>query len=87
MQPSMGLMARPTRYQVVQVYDSSLWGIMDMWLMGYCALPDNPPPGCAPNMIPLEWHTPAAAEAWMTACRRLWASGAVPAPAGWEQIW
>lgn len=55
------------------------YGIWDRKLHWYCALPDS-----AGNMIPLEWRTPAGAEAWLLRCHAAWYTGEIPAPAGWR---
>lgn len=42
--------------------------------MGFCTLPDDNDPS---TLLPLEWKSRAAAEAWLNQCYRIWYS--------WEQ--
>jgi hypothetical protein len=73
-----------SRYVITQLPDSSRkWAVLDRDLYGYCTLPDDPAAE-RPNLLPLEWNSRAAAEAWLFRCFQVWAAGLVPAPEGWR---
>lgn len=75
----------PGRYVVTHLPGSDAnsdylrWVILDKHLWGYCTLL-----GEGDNLLPLEWGSSTAAEAWLKTCHRLWAAGMVPAPDDWR---
>ncbi|MGK4909975.1 hypothetical protein [Streptomyces albus] len=69
------------RYKPVETPDRQRWVILDRAMDGYCTLPDAHDPT---TLLPLEWRTRQAAEAWLQRCYRAWQHGTVPAPAGWR---
>lgn len=72
-----------SRYKVTtNPIDASKWVILDKFMWGYCALPDDD--SAHPNLLPLEWDSPVAANDWLMRCFRSWAKGKVPAPDGWR---
>ncbi|MEV4928059.1 hypothetical protein [Streptomyces roseoverticillatus] len=60
-----------TRYSITKSPDGVRWVILDTALWGYCAMPDGTD---GANLLPLEWKTRPAAEAWLNLCYRLWAA-------------
>lgn len=73
------------RYIVTQTPDQRRWVILDLHMFGYCTLPDDPG-NPHPNLLPLEWSTRPAAEAWLNRCFNAWAKGIAPAPTGWRPL-
>lgn len=71
------------RYVVISKPDQTGYVILDRELWGYCTLSDNSHP-TGPNLLPLEWRSRGAAEAWLHMCYRLWGNGEVLAPEGWR---
>lgn len=72
------------RYSVAPLPGTDRYGIYDAVLDGFCSLPDDPKAAC-PNLLPLEWRVPLAAEAWLCRCYTAWLRGDVPAPEGWRR--
>ena len=71
------------RYLVVKMQGRSRYVIFDRDLFGYCTLPDDTNAEC-PNLLPLDWKSRAAAQAWLGRCYLMWEAGSVPAPRGWK---
>lgn len=69
------------RYKPTPTPDRRRWVILDRAMDGYCTLPDT---GDPTTLLPLEWRSREAAEAWLHQCYRLWQTGTVPAPPGWR---
>lgn len=67
------------RYSVAFTPDRQRVGILDHYARDWCSLPDRDG-----QLRPLEWTSRAAADAWLTRCRRVWALGGAPAPKGWR---
>jgi hypothetical protein len=67
-----------SRYQIMQSTGPKPFVIYDNELDGYCTLPSGR------NLLPLEWRSRAAAEAWLTQCKVAWVAGIVPAPRRWR---
>jgi hypothetical protein len=55
------------RYRVTLKPDGQRFGILDTDQYDYCALKDD-----KGAVVPLEWHTKPAAEAWLSLCYRRW---------------
>ena len=68
------------RYLVTQLPDQSRWVILDRHMWGYCTLLDD-----NDNLLPLQWSSRAAAEAWLRDCYRRWGNGTIPAPSDWRE--
>jgi len=60
------------RYKPWLTPDRTKWVIFDWKLTEFCTLQDE-----YGNVLPLEWNTRPAAEAWLQQCYRTWW--------GWEQ--
>lgn len=69
------------RYKPCLTPDRKKWVILDFGMDAYCTLPDE-----SGNLLPLEWNTRPAAEAWLFQCYRAWGAGTVPAPEGWKPL-
>ncbi|MFE9381740.1 hypothetical protein ACFYMO_00665 [Streptomyces sp. NPDC007025] len=74
-----------SRYQVTMLPDRTHWVILDRALGGYCALPDDAKDD-HPNLLPLEWSSRPAAEAWLRKCFRAWGLGTVQPPRNWKPV-
>lgn len=68
------------RYEVTQTPERDRWVILDRRMWGYCALVDGE------TVMPLEWTSKAAGEAWLNKCYKLWEVGTVPAPQKWRPL-
>lgn len=71
------------RYAVTTTPDRTRYVILDRDLDGYCTLPDDGDPS---TLLPLEWRSRPAAEAWLHQCFRAWQAGVVPAPERWRPL-
>lgn len=72
------------RYKVTQLPDWSAWAILDLDAGAYCTLPDAEGPH--PNLLPVEFRTRAAAEAWLHRCYVAWQAELVPPPVNWRPL-
>ncbi|MCY0937782.1 hypothetical protein [Streptomyces sp. H34-S4] len=70
---------------MTQTPDRLRWVIYDSYMDGYCTLPDDVDAEY-PNLLPLEWRTRAAAEAWLRRCYAKWGTGLVTPPWGWKPV-
>ncbi|GAA0333028.1 hypothetical protein GCM10009540_60930 [Streptomyces turgidiscabies] len=61
----------PSRYVPTMTPDQRLWVILDLELWAYCTLPDKDDPS---SLLPLEWNSRPAAEAWLQKCYQHWQS-------------
>lgn len=57
------------RYRIIKTPDDRAWVIVDLYWSGWCTLPD---PGDPTTLMPLEWRSKAAAEAWLHRCYKAW---------------
>lgn len=74
------------RYRVTTLPgDHRKYAILDRDMWGFCTLPDDPNAE-HPNLLPLEWNSRPAAEAWLHQCYRAWQNNTVPAPARWRPL-
>jgi hypothetical protein len=55
------------RYTVTLTPDARRYGILDRDMYAYCTLMDE-----SKNLLPLEWETKEAAQAWLNMCYRRW---------------
>ncbi|MCX4577955.1 hypothetical protein OHB41_33180 [Streptomyces sp. NBC_01571] len=73
----------PSRYCATMTPDRRNWVILDLEMWGYCTLKDE-----HDNLLPLEWRSKAAADAWLRACFQQWQrwemNGEGQAPTGWR---
>lgn len=70
------------RYRVVLTRNGQRFGILDREEYDYCGLATDD------GLVPLEWRTKPAAEAWLHKCYRIWQmwerDGAGTPPKGWR---
>jgi hypothetical protein len=57
------------RYRITLTRDGQRFGILDREQYDYCSLKADDG-----TVLPLEWHTRPAAEAWLQDCFRIWNS-------------
>lgn len=76
------------RYEVTEPPErNGRWVILDRHMWGYCSLPAaQPGDGRTPDLLPLEWRSREAAEAWLNRCYLAWQRGVVPAPRQWRPL-